>query len=160
MPAVQQIDYRKALQDVYRDVVPMIGKMGVQVLDAGPGRVTLKLPWGVQNKNHIGTVYAGVLYSFLEVAGGAIIACSIDMTQRVPVIVESNIRFRRRVTTAIETTLELTDPEIASLNAELEADSKYRWTLGASAMDEEGEVVCDADLVYRFLRVGEPPPGA
>jgi acyl-coenzyme A thioesterase PaaI-like protein len=153
---VQQIDYRKALSDVYKDVVPIIGRMGVEVLDAAPGRVTLRLPWHANNKNHIGTVYAGVLYSFLEVAGGAIIATSIDMTQRVPVIVESTIRFRRRVTGAIETTIELTDPEVVSLNAEVEADPKYRWVLGASAVDEDGEIACDAELVYRFLRVGEP----
>lgn len=156
MRAVQRIDYRKALNDVYRDVVPIIGKMGVECLDAGPGRVTLRLPWNDSNRNHIGTVYAGVLYSFLEVAGGAIIATSIDMTQRVPVIVESQIRYRRRVTTAIETTIELNENEIADLNAQLEADPKYRWVLGASATDEGGEVVCDAELVYRFLRVGAP----
>lgn len=152
---MQQIDYQAALETVYRDVVPLIGHIGVEVVDAEPGRVTLRLPWADRNRNHIGTVYAGVLYSFLEVAGGAIIACSLDMRERVPVIVQSDIRYRRRARGAIETTIELSEVDIAALVAELEADPKYRWTLGAAAVDEDGEVVCDADLVYRFLRIGE-----
>lgn len=139
---------------MFSDVVPPLGRMGMEVVEAAPGRARLRLPWRPDNGNHIGTVYAGVLFSFLEASGGALVLCSIDVARWVPVIVEGTIRYRRPVTGPIEADLRMSEEEREALTAALEADPKMRWTLPVAAADEAGERVCEADLVYRFRRAG------
>lgn len=146
-------EYADVLDNVFRAVVPALGHMGIEVVEAEPGRVVLRLPFRAENGNHIGTVYAGVLYSFLEASGGALILTSLDVSRWVPVIVESTVRFRRPALGAITATLTLTDQERDALASGLAADPKMRWTYTARATDDEGALVCEADLVYRFRAV-------
>ena len=143
-----------SVEQILRSTVPMLGTMGMEVLTAEAGRVKTRLPWSAQNGNHIGTVYAGVLFSFLEASGGALVLVSFDVSRWIPVIVEGSIRYLRPVTTAIETDLRLTPDDIDAVHRVLDADPKHRWTLAARATDNEGRLVCEADLVYRFRSTG------
>jgi hypothetical protein len=42
-------------------VVPILGAMGLEVLEASPGRAAARIPTG-PNVNHIGVAYAGSLF--------------------------------------------------------------------------------------------------
>ena len=139
-----------AVERVLHTTVPMLGAMGMVVLDVTPGRVRTRLPFLAANGNHIGTVYAGVLFSFLEATGGALVLVSLDVSRWIPVIVEGTIRYARPVKGPIEADLSLSDEERDRVHGMLEADPTSRWTLPAAAVDGEGRVACDADLVYRF----------
>lgn len=130
--------------------VPLLGAMGIEVVEAKPGRIRARLPFLPQNGNHIGTVYAGALFSFLEATGGALVLVSLDVSRFIPVIVEATIRYLRPVTEPIECEASLEDGERDALHAALEADPKHRWRLVARATNAHGPVVCEADLVYRF----------
>jgi hypothetical protein len=99
-------------------------------------------------------VYAGVLFSFLEATGGALVLVSFDVTRWIPVIVEATIRYARPVTGAVECDLGLSDDEIRSVHDELAADPKHRWTLAAATVAEDGRAACEADLIYRFRSIG------
>lgn len=147
-------DLASVLESVFRDLVPAIGRTGIEVVEAEPCHARLRLPHRAENVNHVGTAYAGTLFAFLEASGGALILCSLDISRWVPVIVEATIRYQRAVTGAIECDLRLTETERDELVAGLEADPKMRWTLAARAVDEAGEVACEADLAYRFKRAG------
>ncbi|MGH2785578.1 MAG: PaaI family thioesterase [Actinomycetota bacterium] len=138
------------VENVLRTMVPALGFMGMEVAEVGHGRVRTRLPHASQNGNHIGTVYAGVLFSFLEATGGALVLVSFDVARYIPVIVEGSIRFARPVTSTIECDLALTQEEIDAVHAMLDGDPKSSWTLAAAARSEDGSVVCEADLVYRF----------
>ena len=142
------------VENVLRTMVPMLGSMGMEVVDVSRGRVRTRLPFVAQNGNHIGTVYAGVLFSFLEATGGALVLVSFDVTRYIPVIVEGTIRYLRPVTTSVGCDLSLGDDEIDAVHRMLEADPKASWTLRASAADDDGRTVCEADLVYRFRGAG------
>lgn len=140
--------------DVVRTVlhsnVQMLGEMGMDVLEVEARHVRTRLPFAPRNGNHIGTVYAGVLFSFLEATGGALVLVSFDVSRWIPVIVEGTIRYARPVTSAIECDLSLGESERDGVHTMLEGDPKASWTLAASAVDEEGRTACAADLVYRF----------
>lgn len=138
------------LQNVLRTVVPVLDGMGIEVAEVGHGRVRTRLPFDRFNGNHIGTVYAGVLFSFLESTGGALVLVSFDVSRYIPVIVEGAIRFVRPVTSTIECDLSLSAEEIDLVHRALDDDPKSSWTLVASAVAEDGRVACEADLVYRF----------
>lgn len=142
-----------AVQNIVRTTVPLLGAMGIEVVEASPGRVRTRLPFRAENGNHIGTVYAGVLFSFLESSGGALVFVSFDIARWIPVIVEGSIRFVRPVTGAVETTLEIGHAERDEVHAALEADPKSSWTLHAEAVAEDGRTACEADFVYRFRAI-------
>jgi acyl-coenzyme A thioesterase PaaI-like protein len=142
------------IQKIMRTTVPLMDAIGIEVAEAESCHVRTRLPWDPRNGNHIGTAYAGVLFSFLESTGGALVLVAFDVTRWIPVIVEGTIRYARPVTTAVECDLRVTPDEVASVHDALEADPKHRWTLAASAVTEDGRTACDADLVYRFRKIG------
>jgi thioesterase domain-containing protein len=147
-------ELKATVETTLRRTVPILGTMGMEVVAAEQGRVRTRLPFVPGNGNHIGTVYAGVLYSFLEATGGALVMVSLDVLRFVPVIVQGSIRYLRPVTGPIECDVSLATAERDAVHASLEADHKYRWMLLAQASAEDGRVACEADLVYRFRIVG------
>lgn len=142
------------LEQIVRSTVPMLDVMGVEVVAAGPGHVRTRLPFKTENGNHVGSVYAGALFSFLESIGGALVFVSLDISRYIPVVVEGTIRYMRMVTGAIECDVRLTEEERDALHAALDADPKYRWTLSSQAVAEDGRIACEADFVYRFRTTG------
>jgi thioesterase domain-containing protein len=145
--------FAASVQNIVRTTVPLLGAMGIEVVEASRGRVRTRLPFRRENGNHIGTVYAGVLFSFLESSGGALVFVSFDIARWIPVIVEGSIRFVRPVTGAVETTLEIGDAERDEVHRALDADPKSSWTLHTFATAEDGRVACEADFVYRFRSI-------
>jgi len=143
-----------SVQGVMRATVPLLATIGIEVVEAEPGRVRTRLPFRRENCNHIGTVYAGVLFSFLESSGGALVVVAFDVTRFIPVIVEGTIRYLRPVTGAVEAEMSVTDTERDEVHRALEADPKYSWTLNARAVGEDGRDACEADFVYRFKAIG------
>lgn len=144
MPAADEVE------SVLRTMVPMLGAIGIEVVDVAPLRVKTRLPFGAQNGNHIGTVYAGALFSFLESTGGALVLVSFDVSRWIPVIVEGTIRYVRPVTGEIECEISLTEAERDRVHRTLERDPSSSWTLSAAAIGEDGRIACEAELVYRF----------
>jgi acyl-coenzyme A thioesterase PaaI-like protein len=132
----------------------MLADMGMEVVEVSPRHVRTRLPFTARNGNHIGTVYAGVLFSFLEASGGALVLASFDVSRWIPVIVEGRIRYVRPVTTEIACDLTLAEAERDGVHGMLESDPKSSWTLSASAVDDKGRTACAADLVYRFRSIG------
>ena len=147
-------DAAAAIQNVVRSTVPLLGAIGMEVVEASPGMVRTRLPFRPENGNHIGTVYAGVLFSFLEASGGALVLMAFDVSRWIPVIVEGTIRYARPVTGPIECALSVTPSDRDAVHAALNADPKHRWVLTAAATDGDGRSMCEADLVYRFRAIG------
>ena len=137
-----------------QSTVPMLGSMGLEAVVVEPRHVRTRLPFSAVNGNHIGTVYAGVLFSLLEASGGALVLVSLDVSRWIPVIVEGTIRYLRPVSGSVDCDLSLTERDVEAVHAALDADPKYRWTFQASAVAEDGRVACEADFVYRFRPAG------
>jgi acyl-coenzyme A thioesterase PaaI-like protein len=142
-----------AITGLVRGTVPVLGAIGMEIVEARPGHIRSRLPFKPENGNHIGTVYAGVLFSFLEASGGALVLVAFDVARYIPVIVEGTIRFARPVTGAVEADLSVTDAEREAVHAALEEDPRHRWTLQATAVAEDGTEACAAEFAYRFKRV-------
>jgi len=143
-----------SIERIARGTVPSLDFIGLEVIDAAPGRVRTRLPFLPENGNHVGTAYAGVLFSFLEASGGLLVLVAFDVSRFVPIIVEGSIRYLRAVTGPVECELAMSSEEREAAHAALDADPKHRWTLAARALDEAGHVACEAELVYRFKTIG------
>ena len=107
-----------AISDEYKDLVSylekaikIIEKMGMRILDFQKQSVKIMLP-KEPNVNHIGTVYAGSLFSLADFAGGVLFYSAFDLRKYYPLLKEVTITFKRPATTDITVETSMT-PEQA-----------------------------------------------
>ena len=120
-----------------------------EVLEAG--HVRLRMPLA-GNQNHIGSMYAGALFTLAEIPGGALFLTSFDATRFYPIIKEMNLRFRRPATGDIVVEARISDAEIERLQTEAQTHGKADYTLELQLLDSHGEVVALSRGVYQLRK--------
>jgi acyl-coenzyme A thioesterase PaaI-like protein len=116
-----------------------------------PGFVRLCMPLA-GNQNHIGSMYAGALFTLAEIPGGALFLTSFDTQRFYPVIKEMNLRFRRPATGDIRVEARLAADEIERLQGEANEVGKAEYVLDLELVDVSGEVVAQSRGVYQLRR--------
>ncbi|MCW4351778.1 DUF4442 domain-containing protein [Hoyosella sp. YIM 151337] len=128
-------------------------RMGVTIVELEEGRAAAEVP--VEgNTNHVGTIYAGVLFTVAEVLGGAICLPTFDSTQFYPIVKDVQIRFRRPATTRIRATTALDSGTVEKVSAAAAANGKADFELDAELTDTAGTVVATTHGVYQLRRHG------
>ena len=74
--------------------IAFVKRSGLKAEVLEPGFVRLYMPLH-GNQNHIGSMYAGALFTLAEIPGGALFLTSFDAQRFYPIIREMNLRFRR-----------------------------------------------------------------
>jgi len=126
---------------------PFIERAGLELLHAERGRVVLRLPFA-PNTNHVGTVYAGALFTVAEVPGGALFLGAFDVSRFYPIVGDLAIRFRKPATTSVLVDARMSDDEIGRVTSDLEAAGKAKWVLSQEIVDERGAVVATTEATY------------
>ena len=121
-------------------LIPVMGHMGVRVLEVAPGRVAAEVPFE-GNANHVGTMYAGVLYSVAEVLGGIMGSATFAGGRFATIIKGAEIRYHRAARTGVRSSAVLGEAEIARVAAEAEAAGKADFVLEVEVTDADGTVV-------------------
>jgi len=147
-----EIDLAAATAGVHA-VVPILGAMGLEVIEASPGRAAARIPTG-PNVNHFGALYAGSLFSVAEMLGGAISNASFDVPGGVPLVKRVEIDFLRPALTAVSASTELSADEVARVQAEATANGKANFELLTEVTDEEGTVVAKTHGFYQLRVMG------
>ncbi|WP_044870843.1 YiiD C-terminal domain-containing protein [Pseudomonas sp. LFM046] len=114
-----------------------------------PGHVRLRMPFE-GNQNHIGTLYAGALFTLAEVPGGALFLTSFDSRRFYPIVKEMNLRFRRPARGDITVDARLAREEIERIQQEAEANGKADYLLELQLLDAGGEVVAESRGLYQM----------
>lgn len=120
-----------------------------EVLEAG--RVRLRMPL-IGNQNHIGSMYAGALFTLAEIPGGALFLTSFDNARFFPIIKEMNLRFRRPATGDIWVEASLANEEIERLQKQATEEGKAEYVLELQLIDDSGEVVAQSRGLYQLRR--------
>ena len=97
--------------------IDFVKRCGLRAEQLEPGFVRLRMPLS-GNQNHIGTLYAGALFTLAEIPGGALFLTSFDVQRYYPLIKEMHLRFRRPATSDITVEARLSDEEIARIQDE------------------------------------------
>ena len=134
------------------NLIPVLGHMGVRVVEAAPGRVAAEVPFD-GNANHVGTMYAGVLYSVAEVLGGIMGPATFDGSRYATIIKGAEIRYLRPARTAVRSRAVLGEAEIARVTAEAEAVGKSDFVLEVEVTDAEGTVVATLRGEYQLRAI-------
>ena len=120
-----------------------------EVLEAG--HVRLRMPLA-GNQNHIGSMYAGALFTLAEIPGGALFLTSFDASKFYPIVKEMNLRFRRPATGDIVVEARLSAEEIERLQTEAQANGKAEYVLELQLTDGSGEVVALSRGIYQLRK--------
>lgn len=126
-----------------------VERMGLKVLVLERGRVRLSAPLE-GNVNHIGTMYAGALFTLAEIPGGALFLTSFDTSRFYPVVTEMNLRFLRPAATDAFIDITLDEAAIERIQAQADALGKAEYVLEGRIHDAEGRVVAESRGVYQL----------
>jgi len=131
--------------------LPFIKRLGVTVLEAAPGTVTLKLPLA-GNENHLGIIYAGSLFSLAELTGGAISLSTFDVEKFYPVAKELSIRYWKPATSDVTVKVTLAPEELGRMKQEVETTGKTEFIVEPQLTAETGVVVATTKATYQIRR--------
>jgi acyl-coenzyme A thioesterase PaaI-like protein len=128
--------------------IPAIGRMGVRVEKIGPGSVELVVPIE-GNGNHFGTMYAGALFSLVEMPGG-FLPLSVLGPQFTPIVTRVDIRFMAAARTDVRLKAEIEPDELQRLAERATAEGKAEFTLDLSGQDADGRTVVECTAYYQL----------
>ena len=133
------------------DKIAFVKRMNLKAEALEPGFVRLRVPLA-GNENHIGSMYAGALFTLAEIPGGALFLTSFDVSKFYPIVKEMNLRFRRPATGDIVVEARLSAEEIARLQTEAQANGKAEYVLELQLTDGSGEVVALSRGIYQLRK--------
>ncbi len=145
------------LTRITHETLPFAARTGIRIDVAERGRVRLTMPLE-PNKNHVGTMYAGALFTLAEIPGGTMSATTFDPERFFPIVKDIQIRFTRPAITDISVEVSLTEDEIEALMAEAEEKGKADYSWECELTDTNGTVVAVARNLYQIRSRDLPMP--
>ena len=144
-------DYLEQATAVAHQLIPILGRMGLRLVDLAPGRAAAEVPFE-GNGNHIGTMYAGVLFSVAEMLGGVLAQATFDGSRYAPIVKGADIRFLRPARTGVRASTALSADEVARVTAAADENGKADYVLETQVVDEEGTVVATLRGDYQLRK--------
>ena len=129
--------------------IAFVKRSGLKAEVLEPGFVRLRMPLQ-GNQNHIGSMYAGALFTLAEIPGGALFLTSFDARRFYPVVKEMNLRFRRPAMGDILVEARLPAEQIAQLKEQASREGKADYLLELQLTDGNGEVVAESRGLYQL----------
>jgi thioesterase domain-containing protein len=120
--------------------IPLMRTLGVRLVDVRRGHVAAEIPFE-GNGNHVGTMYAGALFSVCEVLGGVICTATFDASRYAPVVRGAEIRYLRPATTPVRATASLDEATVVRIAGEVDEKGKADFVLDVLATASDGTVV-------------------
>jgi acyl-coenzyme A thioesterase PaaI-like protein len=128
---------------------PFVERTGFEVVELRPGYCRARMPLA-PNVNHIGTMYAGALYTLAELPGGAVALASFDPSRHYPIVTGMEIAFRAAARTDVEVEVSLDDEEIARIRRDVEEHGRAAWSWRCELVDAHGTVVTVSENHYQL----------
>ena len=137
--------------------IPFAGRSEVKVLELEPGYVKMMMPLE-PNINHVGTMYAGALFTLAELPGGAIFVSTFDASRFFPLIKGMEIKFLKPATTDIMVEVRLSPEDASKIQDEANEHGKADYGWDCELRDANGQVVAVSSNRYQLRRT--KPKGA
>jgi acyl-coenzyme A thioesterase PaaI-like protein len=137
------------VRQLTEEQIAFVKRSGLKAEVLEPGHVRLRMPLE-GNQNHIGTLYAGALFTLAEVPGGALFLTCFDACRFYPIVKEMNLRFRRPARGDITVDARIDQAEIARIRNEAETNGKAEYWLELQLLDADGEVVAESRGLYQM----------
>ncbi|MGP0171787.1 YiiD C-terminal domain-containing protein [Pseudomonas sp. NCHU5208] len=139
----------KIARQLTEEQIAFVKRSGLKADVLEPGFVRLCMPLQ-GNQNHIGSMYAGALFTLAEMPGGALFLTSFDTERFYPVIKDMNLRFRRPAMGDIRVEARLSPEDIARLQEQAGLHGKADYLLELQLTDGNAEVVAESRGQYQL----------
>lgn len=150
LPRLKRSGSYLTLNKIISFAIPFAGRAGFEVIELRRGFLKAKIPFK-GNTNHIGTMYAGALFTLAEVPGGVMAIFEFG-PDYFPVLKEMNIRYLGPAKTDVTVKFELSKEEIEQILRQTDKDGKCEFTLDGKLFDASDELVAETTGIYQ-LRV-------
>jgi acyl-coenzyme A thioesterase PaaI-like protein len=137
------------VRQLTEEQIAFVRRSGLKAEVLEPGHVRLCMPLE-GNQNHIGTLYAGALFTLAEIPGGALFLTSFDSRRFYPIVKEMNLRFRRPAKGDIWVDARMAREEIMRIQQEAVANGRADYLLELQLLDATGEVVAESRGLYQM----------
>lgn len=137
--------------------IPFAGRTEVKVLAMEPGYVKMMMPLQ-PNLNHVGTMYAGALFTLAELPGGAIFLTTFDASRFYPLIKGMEIKFLKPAASDITVEIRMVPTEAARIEQTANEVGKADYGWDCELKDSKGQVVAVSSNRYQLRSIR--PSGA
>jgi thioesterase domain-containing protein len=134
------------------ETIQIIKAMGIHIEEMWDRHVKIVLPLA-PNINHIGTMYAGSLFTVGEYLGGPMFFASFDHTKYYPIVKSMSIQYRRPATTDVTVEASLSKEAVEAIQAEAAEKGKADWKMDLEVKDESGQVCCIIQGVWQMRKI-------
>jgi thioesterase domain-containing protein len=131
--------------------VPFLERTGIEAVKLAPESIVIKVPIA-PNINHIGTVYAGAMWTLAEVMGGAVYQVHLFSEGTFPIVKGLNIKFTKPARTDVFCQYTMDKAEASRIMAECEQNGKANYDISLELTDAEGNVVAVSEGFYQIRK--------
>ncbi len=146
------MDYA-AMKPLIEETIPWVRDSGVKAERLEERHIVLRLP-REHHLNHVGIVYAGSLFTLMELAGAALFGCTYPFGQYIPINKEMSIKFLKMGTTDILCDLSISKEKAAEMIKPIDEKGKGEWILEMECKDTNGNVVSTSVCHYYIKKMG------
>ena len=129
--------------------ITFVRNCGLQVVELRRGYVKCLVPFA-GNENHVGTMYAGALFTVAEIPGGALFLSSFDVRRYFPIVTALDLKFLKPATSDVTIEMTLAEDRIDAISAEADAKGKATFTLDGEIKSADGTLVATSHGVYQL----------
>jgi len=132
--------------------IDTLKNMGLRVLEQTPNVLKIAMPQD-GNRNHLGGIYAGAIFSLAEFPFGMMCINRFGMREIVPVVGEVTIRFLAPANSDLIVELSIPDEEWDEIERETKAHGKFKIIKEIEVKDDKGKVNTIVKATYFTLDV-------
>ncbi|UVS76628.1 DUF4442 domain-containing protein [Actinokineospora sp. UTMC 2448] len=134
--------------------VPWVKTASVTFESVTPSRVVCSLPDRPDQRNHAGGPHAAVMFGLAETASGAVAlaAFAAEMGRATPLVVRSEIRYRKLALGAL-TAEAVPSREVAEVLAELDAGTRPELPVECVIRNADGVTTAEMTVVWTLKAV-------
>lgn len=132
-------------------IVKIVSAMEIRIVEMWDRHAKVLLPLG-PNMNHIGTIYAGSLFTVGEFIGGPIFIASFDYTRFYPIVKAIDIQFKRPAITDVTVETDLSVDQVDAIQREADAQGKADWKMNLEIKDQAGVVCCLVQGIWQMRK--------
>jgi thioesterase domain-containing protein len=145
----------ETVRELVEKKIAFVERMGLKVVELAPGYAKLLAPL-LGNENHIGSMYAGALFTLAEMPGGALFLTTFDPTKYYPIIKELTVKFLHPAHSDIIVEVFLSSEEVDRIIREISKQGKAEFVLHGELKDKSGTVVATSRGLYQIRSTDKP----
>jgi len=130
--------------------IDFVKRCGLRLISAEDGYVTCLMP-EKGNTNHIGSMYAGALFTLAEIPGGALWLANFDTSKCYPVLKSFQIDYLTPAIGDISVTIGLSQEEITRFQQLAAEHGKVEFTLTGELKNDKDQLVAKSTGTYQLI---------